>query len=101
MGGYEPRAPAPGEPPLEYHPRRLGILTCGRYPAQGPCQVGSLTGAVASQNVTEALKGTLRLVGNQLSSVIAEECLTARLTSRAGTKVGNSDPAVQYGMAVA
>ena len=63
--------------------------------------MGSLTGAVASQNVTEALKGTLRLVGNQLSSVIAEECLTARLTSRAGTKVGNSDPAVQYGMAVA
>ena len=63
--------------------------------------MGSLTGAVASQKVTEALKGTLRLVGNQLSSVIAEECLTARLTSRAGTKVGNSDPAVQYGMAVA
>ena len=63
--------------------------------------MGSLTGAVASQRVTEALKGTLRLVGNQLSSVIAEECLTARPTSRAGTKVGNSDPAVQYGMAVA
>ena len=89
------------EPTLEYCPRRVGDLTCGRDPAQGPCQAGSLTGAVASQNVTEALKGTLRLVGNQLSSVIAEECLTARLTSRAGTKVGNSDPAVQYGMAVA
>ena len=27
--------------------------------------------------------------------------LTARHTSRAGTKVGVSDPAVQYGMAVA
>ena len=62
---------------------------------------GSLTGAVASQRVTEALKGTLRLVGNQSSSAIAEGCLTARPTSRAGTKVGNSDPAVQYGMAVA
>jgi hypothetical protein len=28
-------------------------------------QAGSLTGAVASQNVTEASKGSLRLVGNQ------------------------------------
>ena len=62
--------------------------------------MGSLTGAVASQNVTEALKGTLRLVGNQLSSVIAEECLTARLTSRAGTKVGHNDRAVPNGRAV-
>ena len=68
---------------------------------EGHCQVGSLTGAVASQRVTEALKGTLRLVGNQSASAIAEGCLTARPTSRAGTKVGNSDPAVQYGMAVA
>ena len=50
---------------MEYHPRRLGILTCGRYPAQGPCQVGSLTGAVASQRVTEAHKGLLGTVGNR------------------------------------
>ena len=32
----------------------------------GPCMVGSLTGAVASQRVTEARDGRLRLVGNQL-----------------------------------
>ena len=63
--------------------------------------MGSLTGAVASQKVTEAPKGTLRLVGNQSPSAKAEVCLTARPTSRAGTKVGLSDPAVQYGMAVA
>ena len=63
--------------------------------------MGSLTGAVASQSVTEALKGTLKLVGNQLSSVIAEECLTARLTSRAGAKAGQSDQAVENGIAVA
>ena len=86
---------------LGYHSYSIGILTECHDLVPGPWQVGSLTGAVASQKVTEALKGTLRLVGNQLSSVIAEECLTARLTSRAGTKVGNSDPAVQYGMAVA
>ena len=60
-----------------------------------------MTGAVASQKVTEAPKGTLRLDGNQSLSAIAEGCLTARLTSRAGTKVGNSDPAVPNGRAVA
>ena len=37
----------------------------GRDPFQGQRLVGSLTGAVASQRVTEALKGSLRLVGNQ------------------------------------
>ena len=86
---------------LGYHSYFTEILTCIRYPDGGQCQVGSLTGAVASKKVTEALKGTLRLVGNQSASAIAEGCLTARPTSRAGTKVGNSDPAVQYGMAVA
>ena len=86
---------------LGYHSYSLEILTLTRDPGRGQCQVGSLTGAVASQRVTEALKGTLRLVGNQSPSAIAEGCLTARPTSRAGTKVGNSDPAVQNGMAVA
>ncbi len=32
---------------------------------------GSLTGAVASQNVTEAREGPLRLSGNQPPSVMA------------------------------
>ena len=86
---------------LGYHPCSIGFLTCRRDPVGGQCQVGSLTGAVASQRVTEALKGTLRMIGNHSPSVNAEECLTARPTSRAGTKVGVSDPAVQYGMAVA
>ena len=86
---------------LGYHSYSTGILTDIRDPDTGPWQMGSLTGAVASQRVTEALKGTLRMVGNHSSSVNAEECLTARHTSRAGTKVGVSDPAVQNGMAVA
>jgi hypothetical protein len=34
-------------------------------PGLGQCMVGSLTGAVASQSVTEARDGKLRLVGNQ------------------------------------
>ncbi len=35
-------------------------------PVSGPCMVGSLTGAVASQIVTEARNGWLNLVGNQI-----------------------------------
>ena len=62
---------------------------------------GSLTGAVASQRVTEARDGGLRLVGNQPLSAMAQARLTARLTSRAGTKVGLSDPVVPDGRASA
>ncbi len=63
--------------------------------------VGSLTGAVASQRVTEARDGGLMLVGNQQLSAMAQARLTARLTSRAGTKVGHSDPVVPRGRAIA
>ena len=51
---------------LGYHPCGTGFLTCRRDPAKGQCQVGSLTGAVASESVAEALKGPLRMVGNYL-----------------------------------
>ena len=86
---------------LEYHPVFAGVLTlCGK-PGSGHCQVGSLTGAVASQRVTEAFKGSLRMVGNHSESVKAEGSLTVRQTSRADTKVGLSDPAVENGIAVA
>ena len=67
---------------------------------RGHCQVGSLTGAVASQKVTEAPKGSLRMYGNHSQSVKAEGSLTVRPTSRTGTKVGLSEPAVLYGKAV-
>ena len=63
--------------------------------------MGSLTGAVASQRVTEASKGSLRLYGNQSKSVMAEGSLTVRPTSRAGAKAGHSDQAVENGIAVA
>ena len=56
--------------------------------------VGSLTGVVASQRVTEAFKGRLRTVGNRAWSVMAQAGLTVRQTSRTGTKVGHSDPVV-------
>ena len=60
-----------------------------------------MTGAVASERVSEALKGSLRMVGNHLKSAKAEGSLTARPTSRAETKVGLSDPVVLGGKAIA
>ena len=57
--------------------------------------MGSLTGAVASKKVTEALKGWLSTDGNRAVSVNVEANLTASPTGRAGTKVGVSDPAVR------
>ena len=56
--------------------------------------MGSLTGAVASERVSEALKGPLRMVGNHSKSAKAEEGLTVTPTGGAGTKVGLSDPVV-------
>ena len=84
--------PVAMEPMLGYHPCVTGFLTCSRDPAGGQCQTGSLTGAVASERVSEALKGSLRMVGNHPKSAKAEGSLTARATVRAGTKVGLSDP---------
>ena len=51
-----------------------------------------MTGAVASERATEAPKGSLSADGNRAKSIKAEGSLTARLTGRAGTKVGLSDP---------
>ena len=85
---------------LKYHSGHSGYLTSDRNPVQGQCMVGSLTGAVASQKVTEAPKGSLNLVGNQVSSVSAQGSLTVRGTPRAGTKVGTSDLTVACGSAV-
>ena len=63
--------------------------------------VGSLTGAVASQRVTEARDGRLKPVGNRLLSAMAKACLTGRATAQAETKVGHSDPVVPCGRAIA
>ena len=101
MGGFEAGTPVSVELTLKYHPYSFRVLTSTRYPGEGQCLVGSLTGAVASQRVTEAREGSLRLIGNQPWSVKAQGSLTARETFRAGTKVGLSDPAVPHGRAVA
>jgi hypothetical protein len=59
------------ESTLKYHPYQFRVLTWARNPGRGQCLVGSLTGAVASQSVTEAREGSLRLFGNQPQSVKA------------------------------
>ena len=101
MGDCEASTPVGVESSLKYHSGRFGHLTSVRDPDQGQCLVGSLTGAVASQKVTEAPKGSLNLVGNQVASVSAQGSLTVRLTGRAGTKVGTSDPVPVYGRGIA
>ncbi len=59
------------EPSLKYHPGMFGVLTLVHYLDRGQCLVGSLTGAVSSQRVTEEHEGTLILVGNQEISAMA------------------------------
>ena len=89
------------EPSLKYHPGNFEVLTQVRYPDRGQCMVGSLTGAVSSQRVTEEFEGYLGPVGNRTDSAMAKGSLTARPTSRAGAKAGHSDPVVLYGRAIA
>ena len=71
MGGFEARTPVLVEPTLKYHPDVVEVLTLARYPGRGQCMVGSLTGAVSSQRVTEEHKGTLSTVGHRTVSAKA------------------------------
>ena len=64
-------APAIVEPTLKYQPGNVGVLTQTCNPGRGQCVVGSLTGAVSSQRVTEEREGTLSAVGNRASSAMA------------------------------
>ena len=64
MGGFEDRTPVLLEPILKYHPGMFEVLTQVRDPDRGHCVVGSLTGAVSSQRVTEEHEGVLSMVGN-------------------------------------
>jgi hypothetical protein len=89
VGGYEAGTLVSVEPTLKYHPCFVKALTLVPYRDWGQCQVGSLTGAVASQTVTEAPNGSLSAVGNRASSVKADrelDCETyksSRCESRA------------------
>ena len=94
MGDEEVSTPVLTESLLGYHPLSIGFLTCARDPGGGQCLAGSLTGAVGSERGSEALKGSLRMVGNHSKSAKAEGSLTVTPTGGAGTKVGLSDPVV-------
>ena len=82
---------------VKYHPSGARGLTSG----EGHRLVGSLTGVVASKSVTEASQGPLSADGNRAESAVAKAGLTERQTSRPGTKVGQSDPVVPHGRAIA
>ena len=66
MGDEEARSLGCVESTLGYHSMYFGVLTLCHDLGSGHCQVGSLTGAVASERVTEASKGSLEMVGNHL-----------------------------------
>ena len=59
------------EPTLKYHPLMFDVLTLAPNRGCGQCLVGSLTGAVSSQRVTEEHEGWLILVGHQEVSAMA------------------------------
>ena len=71
MGGAETESLDLVEPTLKYHPGLFAVLTLARDPGWGQCMVGSLTGAVSSQSVTEEFEGTLGTVGNRADSAMA------------------------------
>ena len=71
MGGFEAVPLGLVEPTLKYHPGVFEVLTLARDPGWGQCMVGSLTGAVSSQSVTEEFEGTLVTVGHRDDSAMA------------------------------
>ena len=81
---------------MGYYPGCIDLLT--RPPLSGGETVsgGQFDWGGRLLKVTEAPKGSLRMVGNHSQSVKAQGSLTARPTSRAGTKVGLSDPVVPH-----
>ena len=69
MGGVDPFLLGGGEPTVKYHSSEFVLLT--REQAREQRLVGSVTGAVASQKVTEARNGSLRVDGNHPSRALA------------------------------
>ena len=70
-GSRRSRGPGPCGGNLGIPPTIFWDSNLRRDPAKGQYLVGSLTGAVTSQKVTEAPKGPLRLDGNQPLSALA------------------------------
>ena len=60
------------------------------------CVVGSFSGALPSQRVTEGFQGWLGANGNRTDSVMAKASLTVRRQCRTDTKVEHSEPTVRF-----
>ncbi len=58
------------EASLKYHPLTFDVLTKIAERGLGQCLVGSLTGAVSSQSVTEEREGVLITVGHREVSAV-------------------------------
>jgi Family of unknown function (DUF6467) len=71
VGDFEARTSVLVESTLKYHPEIVGVLTLIRNPDREHCVVGSLTGAVSSQRVTEEHEGGLITVGHREISAMA------------------------------
>ena len=65
MGDFEAGTPVLVESSLKYHPLTFDVLTKITERGLGQCLVGSLTGAVSSQRVTEEHEGLLITVGHR------------------------------------
>ena len=71
MGAFEDDTPVLLEASLKYHPLTFDVLTKYLKRVLGQCLVGSLTGAVSSQRVTEEHEGLLMTVGHrQVSAMV-------------------------------
>ena len=71
MGDFEDDTPVLLESTLKYHPLTFDVLTKITKRGLGQCLVGSLTGAVSSQRVTEEHEGWLSTVGHRTVSAMA------------------------------
>ena len=69
MGDFEAATLVVVESPLKYHPFYFRVLTSTHELGERQCLVGSLTGAVSSQRVTEEYEGTLSAVGNRAGPI--------------------------------
>ena len=65
MGAFEAVTRVIVEATLKYHPLTFDVLTKMTKRGLGQCLVGSLTGAVSSQSVTEEHEGLLITVGHR------------------------------------
>ena len=89
------------EPLLGYYPHCIGFLTGRRRAVDGTVSVGQFDWGGRLPKSNGGAQRYPQLGWKPSAECKGKGCLTARPTSRAGTKVGLSDPAVPNGKAVA